>query len=192
MSQSNGSGTISDIDLHAEGALDAVLAQLLASQSRVPVRKDPPWVRPRSAPGTNPVKLGEIPDALAIGEVGEDFLGHVDEAGFHTPEALTAQYNKSIAVARFVHNAVLNAITEGGEKGVSASDLYWAFKDSGYEDDFGAHLGTIVGDLSFVGLVNYNPTLTTDQQIVAIGEVAEIEWVGCMSFTGERNYPGDA
>lgn len=157
---------ISEIDLTQPGALDAILEQLVGAAPQE--RRDPPWVNPKPSAGYNPVGLAAIPDDLLAGAA---FIGHPGERHQHTAETLTAQFNKSTAVARFINSEVLNAIVAGGRNGISASDLYWAWGDSGYQEDFGVQLGDVINGLSNVGLVNFNPTLETDQQIVAIGGV---------------------
>lgn len=156
---------ISDIDLSAPGALDAILTQLVGASKAV--GNDPPWVLPR--PDVNPVYLEPVPDEI------------VDAVEATLPGSHDGPRVKAItALVRFIHSNVLSAIIEGGEKGVSASHLYWAWQDSGY-GQFGRQ-GDIIANLSGTGLINYDPTLETDQQVVAIGEVVDIEWVDSVSL----------
>lgn len=167
---------------HGNAAFAAVQEQLLgAGQAGPPVKRDPPWVNPN--PDVNPVYLEPVPD-------------HLVEALEATPrgDKTNERFRALYTLVRHITSEVHSAIIEGGKGGVSASHLYWAWQEAEY-GQFG-HQGDTMAELSACGLIAYDPTATTDQQVVAIGDVCEIEWVDDAAdgevSADERGYPGAA
>lgn len=146
----------------ADPALEQVLEQLLGAAGRATVTaKDPPWVLPR--PDVNPVYLEPVPAAFVTA------IEATDQDAHDGPRI------KAITdLVRHINAEVHSAIIEGGRRGVSASHLYWAWQDAGF-GEFG-HQGDIISNLSACGLIAYDPSLESDQQVVALADVVNINW----------------
>lgn len=158
MSQYNGSD-----GLTGALALDEVLDQLrqAALQAGATIEGEssgrPAWAQDR--PENNPIVFESLPEAPEL-----------DQYERGDPR----RYPAIRALVQWVHFTMLEAIEEGGPKGVSSNDLFWAWEDSGY--DKVVPLGMVMATLTALDLVDYDPTLDKVQQVVVVGEVIEKEW----------------
>lgn len=163
MSQYNGSTGEDELRANVTRAhLEALLKQLVGPEGRATLGKpcNPPWVGPQ--PDVNPVYLEQLPPHLTEA---------LETAQRGTPERLQALQS----TVRYITSEVLSVIIEGGQKGVSARHLWWAWEDSGFGKY--AKQGDIIFTLVAASLIDYDPTVKGDQQVVAIADPCAIEWV---------------
>ncbi len=163
MSKYNGSdGVDPGQSLSAPGGIEALLALLAGGRrERTEEESRPTWVGPKKE--VNPVTLTPLDDSWFAERTPEE-----DDQTYHRRTRRTIQW-----ISRHLHAEVL----KGVHKGVSMSDLYWAWQDSNMTEI--GDLGDFMASLVETGLVSYDPTLKVDQQIYAIGRVVPTGYGAC-------------